>query len=210
MFGATESSRSRTRSSPSVVRSVLSWILIGDCVTLGRRALPHAARNRHGAPDTGAGPRYGPAPAKSSKVPGPAARPSNAATRRLPHHARSPHAPPASDAGVLEQPADRRTVPPQPASYRPGQFTRLPPVPHLDNLRFREPAHRNLPNEIPQLSPKVMPSPPETTAPMGGVRPWSSREAVLERLEESRSYAALLSVSLICFSRYRISLAVSP
>ena len=41
-------------------------------------------------------------------------------------------------------------------------------------------------------------------------QPWSSREAVFERLEESRSYAALLSVSLICFSRYRTSLAVSP
>ena len=33
MFGATESSRSRTRSSPSVVRNVLSWISIGDSVT---------------------------------------------------------------------------------------------------------------------------------------------------------------------------------
>ena len=35
LFGATESSRSRTRSSPSVFRSVLSWISIGVSVASG-------------------------------------------------------------------------------------------------------------------------------------------------------------------------------
>ena len=59
-------------------------------------------------------------------------------------------------------------MPTQPAGYRPGQLTRLPTLPHLHNLGFCEPTHRNLPNQTTQLSPMVLRSPQEITAVMGG------------------------------------------
>jgi hypothetical protein len=48
------------------------------------------------------------------------------------------------------------------------QFGVFVTIPHLDPLRLSKHRHNNLLDEIPQLSPKVLRSPPETTDNMGG------------------------------------------
>ncbi len=54
---------------------------------------------------------------------------------------------------ILKQPPNRRPVPSQPTSYRPGRLTRLPSLPYLGDLRLRKPLrHRTPPDENPQLS----------------------------------------------------------
>ena len=70
--------------------------------------------------------------------------------------------------GILKQSPNRRPVPTQPTSNRPGQFPSTPSLPHLNNLRFREPSrHRTPPSEKPQLSPRVLRSRLEAAAHMG-------------------------------------------
>ena len=54
------------------------------------------------------------------------------------------------------------------AGDRPIRLTSLPPIPHLDPLQLSEHRHNNLLDETPQLSPKALCSPPETTPDMGG------------------------------------------
>ena len=63
---------------------------------------------------------------------------------------------------------NRRRQSSEPTPDRPIRFTSVPSIPQLDPLRLSEHRHNNLLNEIPQLSPRVLRSPPETTADMGG------------------------------------------
>ena len=66
----------------------------------------------------------------------------------------------------------------------------MPPIPHLNPLRLSEHRHNNLLDETPQLSPKVLRPPPETTADIGGharqrVASWEPSREVCDGCESS-------------------------
>ena len=61
---------------------------------------------------------------------------------------------------------DRRRWPPQPATDRPQRLTRLEPIPDLELLRLRQPAHHTPPQRDTSLSSKVLQRSPDIAALM--------------------------------------------